>query len=322
MAALYKRMPPDANVLLHRRLIDDILVVYRGPRHALDRYLARYGSLHPDIRITWTVSDRNFEFLDIAGCKGERFSSPDERGLVRIDFSTHQKRLNKYLYLPSFSHHSDASLRGFIHGELLRYLRNSSNLLAFHTTRSLFYHRLRARGHPHKFLLQIFAKVQYQRRERVLEIFKAGLEKRHHQAQLTLRSIRGASSLQAFSSFSLPSPPPALFIPSARSTESAAGRACLTLTQRSQSLRQAHSTDRQKFPYPLLVVHLHPRSLGSLLRHQHPLQRQRYPAPAPPAAPGAPATPTTAGALVPRPSIPKARQSPRRNSAAPISPGI
>lgn len=282
MAWLYKKhvLPAFADLagsglVLHRRLIDDILVIWRGPRAALDRYLSLYGSMHPRIRIAWTVSDRSFEFLDIAGHKGERFCSPQNaRGQVQVDFRTHQKRLNKYLYLPAFTHHSDSSLRGFIHGELLRYLRNSSDVLAFLDTRTMFFQRLRARGYPPAMLRLVFAKVVYDYRPRALELFQSGLQRRRKIAADTLTEIRRApDSAQAFLSFAQPSPPPALFIPSARSTESAGGRDLLTLTRRSVYLQQARQLDRQKFTYPLRVVMLRPRNLGDLLRHAHPLQR-------------------------------------------------
>lgn len=53
-------------------------------------------------------------------------------------FSTFQKPLNKYLYIPFESFHPSSNKKAFIKGELMRYARNSSSFNSFHDTREKF----------------------------------------------------------------------------------------------------------------------------------------------------------------------------------------
>ena len=82
---------------------------------------------YPNIKITWDISDKRFEFLDIAGYR--------HRG--RVVLKTHQKRLNSYLYIPFNSYHTLASKKGWISSELSRYIIHSSRRIDFLKTASL-----------------------------------------------------------------------------------------------------------------------------------------------------------------------------------------
>jgi hypothetical protein len=63
-----------------------------------------------------------------------------------INFSTYQKPLNLYLYIPPLSAHPNSCLKGLIKGEMNRYwLQN--NPQDFQTLLSKFIERLHARGH-------------------------------------------------------------------------------------------------------------------------------------------------------------------------------
>ena len=85
-----------------------------------------------------------------------------------LHFSTYQKPLNKYLYIPFQSFHPASNKRAFIRGELIRYTRNSSTFQAFNETREKFWKRLRLRGYPAGFLLPLFREVRYSNRTRWL----------------------------------------------------------------------------------------------------------------------------------------------------------
>lgn len=150
--------PPPPERRLYRRLIDDLFIVWVGPRAALDRYLARFNSdLHPRIRITWTVSNRSADFLDLHIHLGERFHG--EQG--RLDVKMHQKLLNRYLYIPALSFHKRTQHRAWIKAELLRILRNTSSSIDYQHMRRTFFARLLARGHSVEFLRETFAKTMY-----------------------------------------------------------------------------------------------------------------------------------------------------------------
>ena len=65
--------------------------------------------------------------------------------------------------------------RSFISAELMRYVKRSSRIEYFLTTKARFWTRLRARGYPEKFLGPIFARIVYADRWKFL----------HFTAQLT-----------------------------------------------------------------------------------------------------------------------------------------
>ncbi|KAI9216254.1 hypothetical protein BC828DRAFT_334279, partial [Blastocladiella britannica] len=55
--------------------------------------------------------------------------------------------LNTYQYIPPFSNHPPAVFKGFIKGELIRYIRTNTCRQDFDTIKSRFMDRLTARGY-------------------------------------------------------------------------------------------------------------------------------------------------------------------------------
>jgi hypothetical protein len=159
------RLPPEvrANILVFKRYIDDLFGIVLGSRQYTEALLQQFNTIHPKIQITWEISEVSADFLDLHIYKGERFAAT---GL--LDVSTHQKRMNKYLYIPYASYHHSSAKKSFIYAELLRYVRNSSSAKAYYATRQLFWQRLRERGYPAKFLLPVFQSVFYHRRAELL----------------------------------------------------------------------------------------------------------------------------------------------------------
>jgi hypothetical protein len=144
---------PPPSRLLYRRLIDDLFIVWRGPRAALDAYLATINSLHRNIRITWTISRQSAAFLDLDIHLGERYRD----GQRRLDVRVHQKQLNRYLYIPSLSFHKRSQHRAWIKAELLRFVRNTSSPTDYKRLRRAFFKRLCSRGHRIAFLRSVFS---------------------------------------------------------------------------------------------------------------------------------------------------------------------
>jgi hypothetical protein len=139
---------PPRERLLYRRLIDDLFIIWRGTRASLDDYLARINSLHPNIRVTWSVSRTSATFLDLDINTGGRFLEGDGRFGLRV----HQKQLNRYLFIPQLSFHTESQHRAWIKAELLRFMRNTSSATDYKRIRSLFVGRLIARGFNRKFI--------------------------------------------------------------------------------------------------------------------------------------------------------------------------
>lgn len=151
-----------------RRFIDDGMGVWQGSKSDLDAWLHRYDSFYPGIRITHSISTDSVEILDIVFSKRKRFS---KTGL--LDTATHQKALNRYLYLPWRSFHPRAAKIAFIYGELRRYCLRESSAAGFLRIRQLFFDRFRARGYPTAFLLAVFSKISYSDRARFLREARA-----------------------------------------------------------------------------------------------------------------------------------------------------
>lgn len=135
------------------RYIDDIIFITWVSEEDCQRFMECYNQLRPTIRINWTSVSSHGEFLDLC---------IDITSNNTIHYSTHQKALNAYLYLPFRSFHTKHTKKGFIKGELLRYKRNSSTEAAFVNTKRLFFQRLRARGYPSSFLCPIFDIVRWE----------------------------------------------------------------------------------------------------------------------------------------------------------------
>ena len=105
---------------LYKRFIDDIIVVWTGPRDLLLEFINTLNTNDDRIKITFDISDSSIPFLDLHLFK--------DREKNTIQFCTFQKPLNKYLYIPFESFHPPSNKRAFIKGELMHYARNSSNM--------------------------------------------------------------------------------------------------------------------------------------------------------------------------------------------------
>ena len=140
-------------LLLHLRYIDDGVLIFRGSRAQLDILIAELRAIDPvNLQFTFEVSERSAIFLDSFIFKGDRWQST---GI--LDYSCYQKAVNRYLYLPFSTETPRHILSGFIRGELIRYLKRSSDELSFVRMQVIFFHRLRARGYPVAFLRPLFA---------------------------------------------------------------------------------------------------------------------------------------------------------------------
>ena len=146
------------NLTLYKRFIDDIFVIWEGPRETLLQFLSAINTKDERIKITYEISDSKISFLDLLLFKDPAYN--------KLQYSTFQKPLNKYLYIPYESFHPASNKKAFIKGELMRYARNSSTFRSFSETRQLFWKRLRLRGYPARFLLPIFREINYSNRSK------------------------------------------------------------------------------------------------------------------------------------------------------------
>jgi hypothetical protein len=158
----------SSHVILHKRYIDDGVVIWGGEKTDLEAWVSALNGLVPSISVTWDLCDTRFTLLDITFSKGERWL---QDGV--LDTCVYQKPLNKYLYIPWRSAHPSHCMRGLILGELRRYILRESSVQGFIRIRNAFYMRLRARGYPSPFLRRVFKELRYGMRARLLEESKA-----------------------------------------------------------------------------------------------------------------------------------------------------
>jgi hypothetical protein len=129
---------------LFKRYIDDGFVVFNGTHTELLQFIASLQSELPNIRITHSYSQVCLEYMDLVIYK----SGPAGTHVQHLRVRTHQKPLNKYLYIPWHSYHHPGMFRSFMHAELIRYVVTNSDAVWFDCMVAKFTHRLRERGYP------------------------------------------------------------------------------------------------------------------------------------------------------------------------------
>jgi hypothetical protein len=142
------------SLYLYRRFLDDVFAYLE--RSVMADFMIRMNALHPKLRFDFVTHPNEAAFLDLRIHKGSRFISTGV-----FDLAVHQKKMNLYLYIPFRSFHTDAMKRSFIQTELMRYIRNSSDIADYNQLKHTFYQRLRDRGYPTTFLLSVFNSVFY-----------------------------------------------------------------------------------------------------------------------------------------------------------------
>ena len=172
--------PPPAALLLYRRLIDDLFIIWRGDRAQLDAYLNSMNRLHKNIRITWTVSRTSVAFLDLEIHTRGRFQDNDGRLAINV----HQKQLNRYLFIPQLSFHTEAQHRAWIKAELLRFLRNTTSAIDYKRMRAKFVERLFARGFNRKLIRAAcrFYENDHEKRDGILSRHQKKQDKAYEKA--------------------------------------------------------------------------------------------------------------------------------------------
>ena len=95
---------------LYKRFIDDIFVIWDGPREILLEFLYAINTKDERIKITYEISESKISFLDLFLFKVD--------GCATLHYSTFQKPLNKYLYIPYESFHPKGDQKDLLEGKL------------------------------------------------------------------------------------------------------------------------------------------------------------------------------------------------------------
>lgn len=139
---------PSGKILLWKRYIDDTLIIFRGTLDDLNDFLYAHNQINPKIKVNWKVSKHQVEFLDLV-----IFFDKETN---RIQYKTHQKIFNKYLYIPKNSFHTPNQLKSWINAELNRYANTCSLKIHFTQMCTIFSQRLKNRGYSSKWINKVF----------------------------------------------------------------------------------------------------------------------------------------------------------------------
>ena len=144
------------DLLLWRRFIDDIFLVWKGTSASLTAFLNHLNTIHNTIKFTYTVHPSSVDFMDLTIYKGPRF-----QGVGRLDVKPFFKAVNKFCYLHYSSSHPRTLFSGIAKGEFTRAARHSTNLLSYRETCTLLSHKLHSRGYPWRLIDSARAAVPY-----------------------------------------------------------------------------------------------------------------------------------------------------------------
>jgi hypothetical protein len=127
-----------SNLLFYRRYIDDVFGIWSPSPNSDHSWRCFKEQLNNWGKLTWAIEEpsKQVNFLDLT-------INLDKS---TISFSTYQKPLNLYLYIPPLSAHPKSCLKGLIKGELQRYW-TQNNHQNFQQLTTKFIERLHARGH-------------------------------------------------------------------------------------------------------------------------------------------------------------------------------
>jgi hypothetical protein len=143
------------NCIFYRRYIDDIIFFISNDKLTTESLKLTLELACPYLQFNLTkISDKQ-AFLDLD------FYIDRSNKQTKLEYRTFQKNTSLYSYIQPNSCHPNSCKKGFIKGELLRYLRNSSTENAFINSRLAFFIRLKRRGYKEPFLDPIFASVKY-----------------------------------------------------------------------------------------------------------------------------------------------------------------
>ena len=109
-------------IKLCRRFRDDGFLVMQTSLEEIHRFFEIANQTHPHLKFTYEISEESITFLDVTVYKGQRFQSEHV-----LDIITFIKPTETFQYLDRNSAHPQTVFKGFIKGEIIRYIRNTSD---------------------------------------------------------------------------------------------------------------------------------------------------------------------------------------------------
>jgi len=141
------------NLRLFKRQIDDIIGVWVITEPDNTSWTAFKDDLNNCTSLEWTTTDLSttVNFLDL--------TLTIDRNSKSITYSTFQKPMNLFLYIPAHSSHTPGVTKGLIFGLLQTYHRQNPNPSDFNNITQLLFQRLIDRGHTAHIIQPIFDSI-------------------------------------------------------------------------------------------------------------------------------------------------------------------
>ena len=120
--------------------------------------------MHPTLKFKYEISEDAGTFLDTTVFKGRRFKSENKR-----DFKPYIKPSEKFQYIHRQSAHPKAVFKGLIKGELIRFVRTSTNNEYYLNRAAIFTEKLLVRGYLNHEFKHAFSQVDHGLRQTYLQ---------------------------------------------------------------------------------------------------------------------------------------------------------
>lgn len=151
-----------SEVIFQRRYIDDGFGIARSEAGA--RALLAALNNCSNLELTSTVSPTHAIYLDTEVYKGRRWAEH-----MQLDISIYTKPISKFLYLHARSNHPEHVLTGVVKGEMIRFLRNTSDVFRWKDKVKFLMHKLAQRGYSAKTLREAALSIRFKDRSRYLQ---------------------------------------------------------------------------------------------------------------------------------------------------------
>ncbi len=153
----------ENDMFLWKRYRDDVFAIWTGSIERAHAFFTHANSLHETLKFEYNISSENANFLDTTVFKGTRFAS---EGI--LDFKPYVKPSETFQYLHRTSAHPPSVFTGLIKGELIRFVRTSTNLSDYVARSTLFKCKLLLRGYSEIEFEDAFKQVDHSSRNAYL----------------------------------------------------------------------------------------------------------------------------------------------------------
>ena len=128
------------NILFFKRMIDDILIIWVPTSPSNSEWQSFISDLNSCCSLSWETEEltNKTHFLDLNIWINKN---------NKISYSTYQKDMNLFLYIPQHSAHPVNTTKSLIFSLLKTYRQQNPNQEDFNNICTLFFNRLRVRGH-------------------------------------------------------------------------------------------------------------------------------------------------------------------------------